>query len=132
LIVSGGVISLVMRFGSREESSGGLPTSPLSVLPTTPRTTLPGTPPSERIDPAIAQRANIHGEVILECIMDGNGDVKVNKVLEPVAMAQSAAEDAVTRWKYKPAMPDGHPQAVYLVVRVKFSLLGVRGKAGRP
>lgn len=72
--------------------------------------------------PAIAKRAKIQGSVILECIIDENGGVKVHKVIKPVAMVQAAAEEAVTKWKYTPAMLNGRPQAVFLVVTVKFNL----------
>ena len=72
--------------------------------------------------PLMAKKAKVSGEVILECIIDEEGHVSVHRRLKEVAMVQEAAEEAVQKWRYKPALYEGRPQAVFLVVRLKFNL----------
>jgi protein TonB len=100
--------------------------------PSEPRRITSDVTPPERIAssyvepeyPMVAKRAKISGEVIFECIIDENGNVKVQKVLKPVPMVVDAAREAVEKWKYKPAIFEGRPQAVLMTVRVKFNLSG--------
>ena len=73
--------------------------------------------------PASLRNRGIAGEVVLECIIDVNGRVQANKVLRTAA--QELVEPSViaaSAWTYEPAKLNGLPQAVYLVVRVKYSL----------
>ena len=70
----------------------------------------------------MAKRAKVQGEVVLECIIDEEGHVSINKILKKVDMVQEAAEEAVKQWRYHPAILNGRPQAVYLVVKLKFNL----------
>ena len=72
--------------------------------------------------PIMAKRAKVSGEVVLECIIDEEGNVSISKVLKKVDMVQQAAESAIKQWKYEPAVMGGRPQAVYLIVKLKFNL----------
>lgn len=70
-----------------------------------------------------ARLGRVQGVVILEAIIDEQGDVHSVRVLKglPMGLAESAAETA-QQWKFKPAMMDGEPVAVFLNLTVRFSL----------
>lgn len=71
----------------------------------------------------IARKARIQGVVILQTIIDKEGnitDVKILKAL-PMGLAE-AAVSAVKQWKYEPATLNGKPVAVYFNLTVNFQL----------
>lgn len=71
----------------------------------------------------IARKARIQGVVILEAIIDKEGNVRNVKVLKPLPMGlDQAAVDAVTSWKFKPATLNGKPVDVYYNLTVNFRL----------
>jgi protein TonB len=73
--------------------------------------------------PEIARKARVQGVVIIEAIIDKQGYVTESRVLRGLPMGVSeAAVAAIGRWKYKPAMLNGRPVAVYLTVTVTFTL----------
>ena len=125
--VVGGVIGGVIGGTLGGELGNPLPEEPPSSEPR--RITSDIQPPVlvKRVEPEypiMAKRARASGEVVLECIIDQEGNVSISKVLKKVDMVQQAAEEAVKQWKYTPALMEGRPQAVYLIVRVKFNLTG--------
>ena len=125
--VVGGVIGGVIGGTLGGELGNPLPEEPPSTEPR--RITSDIQPPVlvKRIEPdypIMAKKARVSGEVVLECIIDQEGNVSISKVLKKVDMVQQAAEEAVKQWKYTPALMEGRPQAVYLIVRVKFNLTG--------
>lgn len=65
----------------------------------------------------------VQGVVILETIVDSNGDVARVKVLKglPLGLTESAVTTA-RQWKYRPATRFGEPVAVVMNVTVRFSL----------
>lgn len=71
----------------------------------------------------IARKARIQGVVIVQAIIDKEGNVTNVKVLKglPMGLDQSAAE-AIKRWKFKPATLNGKPVAVYYNLTVNFRL----------
>ena len=71
----------------------------------------------------IARKARIQGIVILQAIIDKEGNITNVKVLKglPMGLTQSAT-DAVLRWKFKPATLNGKPVAVYFNLTVNFQL----------
>jgi periplasmic protein TonB len=71
----------------------------------------------------IARKARVQGPVILEAIIDKQGNVTDVRVLRglPMGLSQAAAE-AVRKWKYQPATMFGKPVSVYLTVTVQFTL----------
>jgi TonB family protein len=70
-----------------------------------------------------ARRARIQGVVILEVIIDENGNVTNVKVLKPLPMGlDHQAVEAVERWKFRPATLHGRPVAVYYNLTVNFRL----------
>ncbi|HLE61000.1 MAG TPA: TonB family protein [Thermoanaerobaculaceae bacterium] len=73
--------------------------------------------------PEIARKARVQGVVIVEAIIDKQGNVTEGRVLRGLPMGVSeAAVAAIGRWKYKPAILNGRPVAVYLTVTVTFTL----------
>lgn len=69
----------------------------------------------------LARRARVTGTVITEAIIDEQGDVVNVRVLKGLPMGlDKAAVDAVTTWKFKPALKDGQPVKVYYVLTVNF------------
>ena len=71
----------------------------------------------------IARKARITGVVIVEAIIDKEGNVTNVKVLKGLPMGlDQAAVDAVKRWKFKPATLNGKPVAVIYNLTVNFQL----------
>jgi TonB family protein len=73
----------------------------------------------------LARRARVTGTVIVEAIIDEQGNVVSEKVLKglPIGLDQ-AAVDAIQTWKFKPALKDGKPVKVYYVLTVNFDVDG--------
>jgi protein TonB len=98
---------------------------------------LSGTPPRpggdvhapelvRRVEPAYpeaARRARLEGLVVLEAIIAASGDIEEIRVIRSAsALLDSAAEEAVRRWKYRPATLNGRAVRVLLTVTVSFQL----------
>jgi protein TonB len=75
------------------------------------------------IYPEIARKARIQGPVILEAVIDKEGNVTAVRALRGLPMGcTEAAIDALQRTKFKPATMNGRPVAVYYVLTVVFKL----------
>ena len=73
--------------------------------------------------PEIARKARVQGVVIVEAIIDKQGNVTDARVLRGLPMGVSeAATAAIQKWKYTPATLNGRPVSVYLTVTVTFTL----------
>lgn len=71
----------------------------------------------------IARKARIQGVVILQAIIDEQGNVTNVSVLKGLPMGLSeSAEAAVKQWKFQPATLRGKPVAVYFNLTVNFQL----------
>ena len=72
----------------------------------------------------IARKARIQGVVIVQAIIDKQGNVTSVKLLKGLPMGlDQATVDAIKRWKFKPAtLADGRPVAVYYTLTVNFQL----------
>ncbi|HUP61240.1 MAG TPA: energy transducer TonB [Thermoanaerobaculia bacterium] len=71
----------------------------------------------------VARKARISGIVIVECIIDENGDVRDVRVLKPLPFGlDRAAADAVKQWKFRPGMLNGQPVEVVFNLTVTFKL----------
>ena len=69
----------------------------------------------------VARRARIEGIVIIEAVIDRDGNVTEARVLKPLALGLSdAALDAVRKWKFRPGTMNGQPVAVYYNLTVTF------------
>lgn len=71
----------------------------------------------------MARKARIMGVVILEVVVDEQGNVTETKVLKGLPMGlDQAAVEAVETWKFKPATRAGRAVPVYYVLTVNFQL----------
>lgn len=71
----------------------------------------------------IARKARIQGIVILQSVIDEQGNVRDVKVLRGLPMGLTeAAVEAVQQWRFEPATLRGRPVAVYYNLTVSFTL----------
>ena len=74
------------------------------------------------IYPVLARETRTHGLVVLDCVIDQQGNVTQVKLISGHPLLVRAALDAVQRWKYQPTLLNGIPIAVEMKVTVTFSL----------
>ncbi len=73
---------------------------------------------------AEARSAKLQGAVVLQAEIGDAGQVGSIAVIEPLGMGLDAkAEEALRTWKFSPALRDGRPLAVSIVVDIQFALL---------
>jgi protein TonB len=81
---------------------------------------------STRVDPVyseVARRAKIQGIVIIEAVIDRQGNVTEARVLKPLPMGlDDAALRAVKQWKFRPGTLNGQPVPVYYNLTVNFRI----------
>ncbi|HWN40577.1 MAG TPA: energy transducer TonB [Thermoanaerobaculia bacterium] len=79
-----------------------------------------GSPPVYTVE---ARKDRVTGVVILEAIIDEQGNVTDVKVLKglPAGLDQAAVK-AVETWKFRPATLDGRPVPVYYTLTVNFTM----------
>jgi len=79
-----------------------------------------GAPPQYTLE---ARKARVTGVVILEAVIDEQGNVTDVRVLKglPDGLDQAAVE-AVRTWKFSPAKMDGKPVPVWYTLTVKFTI----------
>lgn len=71
----------------------------------------------------MARKARINGVVIVEAVIDEQGDVVRTRVLKGLPMGlDKAAEKAASQWKFKPAMAYGKPVKVFHTLTVNCQL----------
>jgi protein TonB len=74
--------------------------------------------------PAEAQASRVQGVVILEAIIDEQGNIANARVLRSIPMLDEAALGAVSQWKFTPTLLNGAPVPVIMTVTVNFTLSG--------
>jgi protein TonB len=80
-----------------------------------------------RVDPEypkLARQAGASGVVELEATISVDGKVKNPRVIRGNAMLQKAAIDAVSQWRYKPAMLNGKPVDSPVEIKLNFVAQG--------
>jgi protein TonB len=71
----------------------------------------------------VARNAKVSGVVIVEAVIDRNGNVDQVKVIKGLPMGLSEeAEKAVRKWKFKPGTLNGQPVDVIFNLTVNFQL----------
>ncbi len=81
----------------------------------------------EPVYPPLAQQMGIQGSVKINALVDETGTVIRTEVLQPSSggMAsgfEKASQDAVKKWKYRPAVKDGIYVKVWMPVQVTFNI----------
>ena len=83
--------------------------------------------PIHRKDPDYtpeASKAGLEGTVILTIVVDEEGKPRDVRVIKPLGMGlDEKAVQSVEKWRFKPAMKDGHPVKVKAQIEVNFRLL---------
>lgn len=72
--------------------------------------------------PILAKQARVEGTVVIEAIIDVNGNVIEAKVVSGPALLMKAALEAVKQWKFEPTYLNEQPVPVDLIVTVEFHL----------
>jgi TonB family protein len=71
-----------------------------------------------------ARKAKFQGTVVLSIIVDEKGTPTTFKVVRPLGLGlDEKAVEAVRKWRFRPALKDGRPVAVYATIEVNFRLL---------
>jgi periplasmic protein TonB len=79
----------------------------------------------KRVEPQYpddAKQARIQGMVVLQALIDKNGDVEKLTLVSGHPTLAPAAIEAVKQWKYKPYLLNGEPVAMETQVLVSFRL----------
>ncbi len=74
--------------------------------------------------PDDAKRARVQGQVVLQALIDKNGDVEKLTLVSGHPLLVPAAIEAVKQWKYKPYLLNGEPVKVETQIVVNFQLSG--------
>jgi protein TonB len=69
-----------------------------------------------------ARAARQQGVVILETIIDVDGNVTTVRVLRGYPLLDESAVEAVRQWRFTPALLNGQPIPVVMTVTVNFAL----------
>ena len=117
-----------LPFGVLHEIVGGLPKAQPTPAPIQP--VRPGGDIQEPrkiknvlpVYPELAKKARVQGTVILETIIDPQGNVTNVRVLRSIALLDQAAINAVKQWKYEPTLLNGVPVPIVMTVKVRFQL----------
>jgi protein TonB len=72
--------------------------------------------------PSIAQQAHVWGVVVVNAVIDEQGNVVQARALSGHPLLIPAALNAVLQWKYEPTTLNGTPVAVEMEVTVRFTL----------
>ncbi len=78
------------------------------------------TPPP--VYPVIARSARQQGVVIIDAVIDEQGNVVQEQLVEGPPLLAQAALDAVRHWKYRPTYLNGEPVAIRAHLEVHFQL----------
>jgi protein TonB len=70
--------------------------------------------------PELARRTGVGGSVVVECVIDVDGQVSQARVLRGHPLLDGAALEAVRQWRYEPTRLNGVPVPVLLTVTVSF------------
>lgn len=79
----------------------------------------------KKIEPAYpdsARQKSIEGSVVLEAVIDKNGDIEQLSVVSGPTLLVPETLEAVRQWKYKPYLLQGEPLAMQTLITVPFQL----------
>jgi protein TonB len=79
----------------------------------------------QRVEPAyppLARAARVQGEVVLQAIIDRDGNIQNLQLMSGHPMLVPSAIAAVKQWRYKPYLLNGNPVEVETSITVIFTL----------
>ncbi len=72
--------------------------------------------------PQLARTAHVSGFVILEALIDEQGQVRDARVIRSIPLLDQAAVDAVRQWRFTPTVLNGQVIPIVMTVTVNFRL----------
>jgi periplasmic protein TonB len=72
--------------------------------------------------PPLARQARISGEVVIDSVIDAQGNVTQMKVVSGPPLLIQPAMNALSQWKYRPTLLNGTPVAVEMLVTIHFQM----------
>jgi protein TonB len=72
--------------------------------------------------PILAKTVHVQGLVVVDSVIDTNGNVTEMKLVSGNPLLVTAAFDAVRQWKFQPTLLNGTPVSVEMHVMVRFNL----------
>jgi periplasmic protein TonB len=72
--------------------------------------------------PPLARQARVQGQVLVDAILDEQGNVIDMKVVSGPPLLYQAALEALKTWKYEPTYLNEQPIAVEMIVTITFQL----------
>jgi TonB family protein len=72
--------------------------------------------------PPEARAAGLGGTVLLQVLVGKDGQVKDVRIQKSIPALDGAAEEAVRRWVFKPALSRNNPVAAWIAVPIRFPL----------
>jgi protein TonB len=64
----------------------------------------------------------MEGTVVVRALIAADGHVKDTQAIPSIPILDAAAQAAVRKWTFKPAMRDGKPVETWMNIPIKFSL----------
>ena len=104
------------------DNSGSKAQKPLSVSPEIMARNLVSK--AVPIYPPAAKKAKIQGTVVLNAVIDKDGNVENVRAISGPQELQQSAIDAVRQWKYKPYLLNGDPVELETTINIIYSLAG--------
>lgn len=87
---------------------------------------------TEPVYPPIAREAGVEGTVMVQMLVDKTGVVRDVRVVKSIPMLDVAAVECVRRWRFKPALSNDRPIAVWIAAPVRFALAERPGPTDDP
>jgi TonB family protein len=72
--------------------------------------------------PPLAKRARLQGVVLLDAVIDRNGDIAALRVVSGHPLLVRAAMEAAKQWKFRPTLRNGEAVVVAFAISVNFQL----------
>jgi protein TonB len=78
--------------------------------------------PVAPVYPPLARAARVQGVVVMQALIDKQGNIADLQVVSGHELLQGAALDAVKQWRYRPVLLNGQPVDVVTQITVNFTM----------
>ena len=113
----------VVSVGGKTEHVLAGASTPAGPIPVGGRIPMPARLIHERpVYPPIARQGRVQGTVEVSVVLSPDGTVERAQIVKSIPALDTAAIDAVKKWKYAPTVVNGTPVQVTMIVQVKFEL----------